>query len=129
MSCVAGAASGGTPRAAVAPLTARAHATRALARDVEWRPATHSHGVITMIVRIAIALSLVTTAACSKDGGGTCDKAVANTIRITKEAFPDMPAPDKGDMLAKCKQQPAKAQECAANAKDLEALMACGAGG
>lgn len=79
-----------------------------------------------MFVRIALALSLVTTAACSKDGGGTCDKAVSNTIRITKEAFPDMPAPDRKDMLAKCEKEPAKAQECAASAKDLEGLMACG---
>jgi len=81
-----------------------------------------------MFIRLAIALSLVTTAACSKDGGA-CDKAVDNTIRITKESFPDMPAPDRKDMLAKCEKQPAKAQQCAASAKDLEALMACGAGG
>lgn len=78
-----------------------------------------------MIIRITIA-SLLLVAACSKDGGSVCDKAVDNTIRITKEAFPDAPAPARKDMLAKCEQQPAAARECAANAKDLQGLMACG---
>jgi hypothetical protein len=120
----------GMPRAAGARATARAHAPRALARDVEWATAaTHSHGVIPMFVRIALALALVSTAACSKDSAGTCDKAVDNTIAITRKAFPDMPTPDRKELVAECKKQPAKAQECAAAAKDLEGLMACGAGG
>jgi hypothetical protein len=80
-----------------------------------------------MLIRITLALSLIaTTAACSKDEGGTCDKAVANTLRLTKEAFPDMPTPDKKELIAECKKRPAKEQECAANAKGLEDLMACG---
>ena len=80
-----------------------------------------------MLVRIALALSLIAaTAACSKDSGGTCDKAVSNTLKLTKEAFPDMPAQDRGALVAECKKRPAKEQECAANAKALEDLMACG---
>jgi hypothetical protein len=72
---------------------------------------------------VALAAPL---AACSSSGGSTCDRAVANTISILKKEMPDAPAGDRADMMAKCKAQPAAAQACAADAKDLAGLMACG---
>ena len=79
---------------------------------------------------IALVTFTLSIAACGKDegGGSVCEKAVDNTMKLVKEAFPDAPSKnDRKEMLARCAEQPAEKQKCAAEAKTMEDLMKCGA--
>lgn len=78
------------------------------------------------MIRIVTAFLVVATAfsatACSKDGGGECEKVVAHTAKLIGM---EIPAEEKKQAIQRCEKEPASVRACALKSKSVEELMSC----